>query len=57
MFITDPHGQTRFRPSAARLAMMSDVVRYHSDVPAIPPAYIASPVSLPRPPWAEPVNA
>lgn len=32
-------------------------VMFQSDVPAIPPAYIASPVSLPRPPWAEPVNA
>lgn len=57
MFITDPHGETRWRPNAAQLAMMADVVCYLDDRPAIPTAFIAKPVKLPRPPYGKPVNA
>lgn len=56
MFVTDTHGQTRRIPCPHRLERMSEGVRYVSDVPCIPPAFIASPVTLPVPPWAEPIR-
>lgn len=55
-FNCGPAGITR-NPLRYELDRLSDrhdaahVIHFESDVPAIPPAFIASPVSMPTPPW------
>lgn len=56
MFVTDPLGQTRRLPCPVRMERMTEVVRYASDTPCIPPAFIAAPVSTVLPPYGKPIN-
>lgn len=56
MFTTDSQGVTVVRPNLARMERMTEVVRYASDTPCIPPAFIAKDVSTALPPYGKPIN-
>ena len=43
MFITDPLGHTRRLPDVYRMERMTEVVRYASDTPCIPPRFHCRP--------------
>ncbi|WP_282027104.1 hypothetical protein [Limimaricola cinnabarinus] len=56
MFQTDSQGVTRRLPDPYRMERMTEVVRYASDTPCIPPAFIAKDVSTVLPPYGKPIS-